>query len=122
MGMSGASIFRSAAPRTTLMPWWRWRFSAIGRMRRRSSTRNFIRPSRRRSTWASSTGSTNKRPSSMNGYLMQEAEWTPGGDLFLECFSPENSFGVVFEDDGDTAYFYAVEKNPDGGELRILDA
>lgn len=65
---------------------------------------------------------------------MQEAEIVPGEDAFIESFSPESRFGVVFEDDGDTAYFYAVEKdNPspsdneppapsEGGGLRILDA
>jgi len=58
----------------------------------------------------------------MNGYLMQEQEWTPGSDLFLENFSPENSFGVVFEDDGEAAYFYAVEKDKEGTGIRILDA
>ncbi|HEY4337948.1 MAG TPA: DUF2251 domain-containing protein [Puia sp.] len=58
----------------------------------------------------------------MNGYLMQEAEWTAGEDLFLESFAPENSYGVVFEEDGETAFFYAVEKPPAGGELRVLDA
>jgi hypothetical protein len=56
----------------------------------------------------------------MNGYLMQEASWTAGEDLFLESFAPENAYGVVFEDDGETAFFYAVEKP--GEELRILDA
>jgi hypothetical protein len=56
----------------------------------------------------------------MNGYLMQEANWIAGEDLFLESFAAENSYGVVFEDDGDTAFFYAVEKTAD--ELRILDA
>jgi hypothetical protein len=29
---------------------------------------------------------------------------------------------VVFEDDGETGYFYAVEKDPEGHGLRILDA
>ena len=53
---------------------------------------------------------------------MQEQEWTPGSDLFLENFSPENSFGVVFEDDGEAAYFYAVEKDKEGAGIRILDA
>ena len=56
----------------------------------------------------------------MNGYLMQEADWIAGEDLFLESFAAENSYGVVFEDDGDTAFFYAVEKTNE--ELRILDA
>ena len=70
---------------------------------------------------------------------MQEQSWTPGEDLFLESFSPENAYGVIFEDDGEAAYFYAVEKepaaadgsgdaaagspaDPGGGGIRILDA
>lgn len=58
----------------------------------------------------------------MNGYLMQEQQWTPGQDLFIESFSPENQHGVVFEDDGDAAYFYAVEKDSAGTGLQVLDA
>jgi hypothetical protein len=58
----------------------------------------------------------------MNGYLMQEQDWMPGQDLFIESFSPENRYGVVFEDDGESAYFYAVEKDAEGAGLRILDA
>ena len=58
----------------------------------------------------------------MNGYLMREIAFTPGEDLFLDSFSPESSYGVVFEDDGDTAYFYAVEKDKEGNGLRVLDA
>lgn len=56
----------------------------------------------------------------MNGYLMKEAEWIAGEELFLESVAPENSYGVVFEDDGEAAYFYATEKKD--GELLILDA
>ncbi len=58
----------------------------------------------------------------MKGYLMKELQFIPGEDNFIESFSPENRFGVVFEDDGDTAYFYALEKDPSGGDQRILDA
>jgi len=58
----------------------------------------------------------------MNGYLMQERQWTPGEDLFVESFSPESPYGVVFEDDGQTAYLYAVEKDKEGESLRVLDA
>jgi hypothetical protein len=58
----------------------------------------------------------------MNGYLMQEKKWTPGEDLFIESFAPENHYGVVFEDDGEATYFYAVEKDEQGAGLRILDA
>lgn len=58
----------------------------------------------------------------MNGYLMLERQWTPGEDLFAESFSPESPYGVVFEDDGQTAYFYAAEKDAEGTGLRVLDA
>lgn len=58
----------------------------------------------------------------MNGYLMQEQQWTPGEDLFVESMSPENRYGVVFEDDGEAAYFYAVHKDEEGGGMSILDA
>lgn len=58
----------------------------------------------------------------MNGYLMQEQSFRRGEDFFLESFSPENNYGVVFEDDGETGYFYAVEKDPGGHGLRVLDA
>ncbi len=53
---------------------------------------------------------------------MQDHEWVPGEDLFLESLSPENSFGVVFEDDGEAAYFYALEKDKEGAGVQILDA
>jgi len=53
---------------------------------------------------------------------MLERQWTPGEDLFAESFSPESPYGVVFEDDGQTAYFYAVEKDKEGTGLRVLDA
>ncbi|HEV2483130.1 MAG TPA: DUF2251 domain-containing protein [Puia sp.] len=58
----------------------------------------------------------------MNGYLMQEQKWTPGQDLFIESSSPENRYAVIFEDDGEAAYFYAVEKDEQGEGLRVLDA
>ncbi|HEY6899683.1 MAG TPA: DUF2251 domain-containing protein [Puia sp.] len=58
----------------------------------------------------------------MNGYLMQEKKWTPGEDLFVESWSPESRYGVVFEDDGEAAYFYAVQKDEEGGGMNILDA
>lgn len=53
---------------------------------------------------------------------MQDREWVPGGDLFVESVSPENAFGVVFEDDGEAAYFYAVERDREGTGLQVLDA
>jgi len=53
---------------------------------------------------------------------MQELDFHAGEDTFVESFSPENQYGVVFEDDGETGYFYAVEKDKDGHGLRVLDA
>ncbi|MDP4150890.1 MAG: DUF2251 domain-containing protein [Bacteroidota bacterium] len=58
----------------------------------------------------------------MNGYLMQERSFVQGGDTFVESFSPNHPYGVVFEDDGVTGYFYAVEKDAEGQGLRVLDA
>lgn len=58
----------------------------------------------------------------MNGYLMQEQQWTPGKDFFIESSSPEYFYGVIFEDDGEAAYFYAVEKDEQGDGMRVLDA
>ncbi len=53
---------------------------------------------------------------------MQEQDWTAGQDLFIESFSPESRYGVVFEDDGEAAYFYAVQKDDEGAGVRVLDA
>lgn len=58
----------------------------------------------------------------MRGYLLIEKSFTPGEETFVESPSSENNFAVVFEDDGDTGYFYALELAPDTGGQRILDA
>lgn len=58
----------------------------------------------------------------MRGYLLREQAITPGTDIFIDCASEENNFAVVFEDDTDTGYFYAMELHPETGEQRILDA
>ena len=58
----------------------------------------------------------------MNGYLMQDKRLVRGEDTFIESFSQENRYGVVFEDDGETGYFYAVERDEEGMGLRVLDA
>ena len=57
----------------------------------------------------------------MKGYLMQEKSFIRGESIFIESGSPANSFAVAFEDDGDTGYFYAIDKLA-GGEDKILDA
>jgi hypothetical protein len=58
----------------------------------------------------------------MNGFLMQEKTFKKGEFTFIESYSPENNFGVIFEDDRETAYFYAVEVEQEKKGNRILDA
>lgn len=58
----------------------------------------------------------------MRGYLLAEKSFTPGEDTFVESVSSENNYAVVFEDDADTGYFYALELTPGTDGQRILDA
>ena len=49
------------------------------------------------------------------------AVFTPGEETFYASDSPTSSFSGVFEDDGQTGYFYAYDRAaPD--DARILDA
>jgi hypothetical protein len=43
-----------------------------------------------------------------------------GNQIALECPSPKTNFAVVFEDDGETGYFYGL--NLENKEQPILDA
>jgi len=45
-----------------------------------------------------------------------------GEASFIESNASEGNYSVVFEDDGDTAYFYAAERTGEPDGLRILDA
>lgn len=57
-------------------------------------------------------------PAQPKMYLTARAENVKvGNDLFLKSFFRESDYGVVFEDNGETGYFYAVHK-----ENGILDA
>ena len=58
----------------------------------------------------------------MKGYLMQQQKFVAGEDAFIESLSLENNYGVVFEDDEETGYFYAIEIDPSTKQQRILDA
>jgi len=58
----------------------------------------------------------------LKGYLLKEQSFVAGEDTFIESRSSENSYAVVFEDDTETGYFYALEINDDTGEQRVLDA
>ena len=44
----------------------------------------------------------------------------PGDETWYATDAPVGSYSVVFEDDGDTGYFYAVERRGEG--MQILDA
>ncbi len=57
----------------------------------------------------------------MKGYLLKDQNIIIGKQTFIESVSSENNYQVIFEDDTDTGYFYAAERNKDTDELRILD-
>ena len=44
----------------------------------------------------------------------------PGDDTWYASDAPVGEHSVVFEDNGETGYFYAVERGADG--MQILDA
>ncbi len=53
---------------------------------------------------------------------MQNQDIVLGNDAFVESFSLENNFGVVFESNDETGYFYAIEIDAATKEHKILDA
>jgi hypothetical protein len=58
----------------------------------------------------------------MKGYLLKEQAFVAGEELFVESSSSENNYAVVFEDDAETGYFYALQLDPATGGQQILDA
>jgi hypothetical protein len=58
----------------------------------------------------------------MKGYLLKEQHFVAGEDTFIESISSENNYAVVFEDDTETGYFYAIALNAATGEQQVLDA
>jgi len=56
----------------------------------------------------------------MNGIKGAQQTIKVGTECFVDSTSPGHPYAVVFEDDGDTGYFYAVNRN--GRELAIQDA
>ena len=58
----------------------------------------------------------------MKGYLLKEEAFVIGEDTFVESSASENNYAVVFEDDTETGYFYALEIDKNSGEQKILDA
>jgi len=53
----------------------------------------------------------------MNVYIYREEEINVGQEIVVDSLFEDYEFGVVFEDDGTTGYFYAVHN-----EKGILDA
>jgi hypothetical protein len=58
----------------------------------------------------------------MKGYLLKEQAFVAGEESFVESSSSENNYAVVFEDDTETGYFYAIELDKKTNEQQILDA
>lgn len=56
----------------------------------------------------------------MKGILEIEQEIKVGQEIVIDNASTKNSFAVVFEDDGQTGYFYALDNRRK--ENQILDA
>ena len=53
---------------------------------------------------------------SVNGVTKQQI--TVGTEEFVESAAPDGSFVVVFEDDGDTGYFYALDQSQLGQSIQ----
>lgn len=51
--------------------------------------------------------------------LITEDVFTVGNDTYIDSVAPVGQYGVVFEDDCTTGYFYALLLQP---EMQILDA
>ena len=47
-----------------------------------------------------------------------QAQLIVGEAQVIESLAPEGSFAAVFEDDGKTGYFYALDESVDGNPIR----
>jgi hypothetical protein len=56
----------------------------------------------------------------MKAHIYAEETLIVGKGLVVECPSPKGRYGVVFEDDGDTGYFYGLDM--DRADNPIVDA
>jgi len=54
------------------------------------------------------------------GQVVTVAEFLPGDEVWLASDSPTSQYSAIFEDDGETGYFYAYERTESDGT--ILDA
>ena len=56
----------------------------------------------------------------MNAVPDAQHTFSPGDKSYISSTSPLGSVATAFEDDGDTGYFYAMERS--GSDIRIVDA
>jgi hypothetical protein len=56
----------------------------------------------------------------MNAVFGAQQTFKPGDDTYVSSTSPVGTVATVFEDDGNTGYFYAVARS--GDDIQILDA
>jgi hypothetical protein len=54
----------------------------------------------------------------MSVYVVAKQQFTVGTEEFVEGAAPDGSFAVVFEDDGDTGYFYALDQSQSGQSIQ----
>jgi hypothetical protein len=57
----------------------------------------------------------------MKGYLLKEETIIIGEECHFESQASDAHYVVIFEDDGETGYFYAGEKDPSTETLSIVD-
>src|SRR5690349_18834285 len=57
----------------------------------------------------------------MKGYLLKKENIVIGNERFIESVASDAEFAVMFEDDGETGYFYAAEKDAGTGAVTVLD-
>lgn len=50
--------------------------------------------------------------------VVAKRQITVGTEEFVEGAAPDGSFVVIFEDDGDTGYFYALDRSQSGQPIR----
>ncbi|AIR91021.1 DUF2251 domain-containing protein [Pseudomonas cremoricolorata] len=51
-------------------------------------------------------------------YLAAESEWLPGTELVIEGPAAQGPYAAVFEDDGETGYFYALDSSKDDNPIQ----
>jgi len=53
------------------------------------------------------------RKSEIEPLLKSKTVWKPGSPMVIESVSPTSAFAVIFEDDGETGYLYAIDRSDD---------